>query len=99
MRPVQKTLEDFDKIDRYAELLHSPEVAKALCEAKQTLISMYEDGKITYKTGGGKAGTGGVVRPNGYKEDNTPFVLSTGEYTMYIQQKVPRPKYTRNRTT
>ena len=43
-----------------------------------------EDGKITYKTGGGKAGTGGVGRPNGYKEDNTPFVLSTGEYTMYV---------------
>ena len=42
MRPVQKTLVDFNRIDRYAELLHSPEVAKALREAKQTLISMYD---------------------------------------------------------
>lgn len=43
-----------------------------------------EDGKITYKTGGGKAGTGGVGRPKGYKEDNTPTVTSSGLYTMYV---------------
>lgn len=43
-----------------------------------------EDGKVTYKTGGGKAGTGGVGRPKGYKEDNTPTVMSSGLYTMYV---------------
>ena len=43
-----------------------------------------EDGKITYKTGGGSAGTGGVGRPKAYKEDNTPTVTSSGLYTMYV---------------
>lgn len=43
-----------------------------------------EDGKITYKTGGGSAGTGGVGRPKAYKEDNTPNVTSSGLYTMYV---------------
>ena len=43
-----------------------------------------EDGKITYKTGGGSAGTGGVGRPKAYKEDNTPAVTSSGLYTMYV---------------
>ena len=43
-----------------------------------------EDGKITYKTGGGSAGTSGVGRPKAYKEDNTPTVTSSGLYTMYV---------------
>lgn len=42
-----------------------------------------DDGKVTFSTGGGKAGSG-VGRPKAYKEDNTPAVLSTGEYTMYV---------------
>lgn len=41
------------------------------------------DGKTTFTAGGGKAGSG-VGRPKAYKEDNTPAVLSTGEYTMYV---------------
>lgn len=42
------------------------------------------DGKTTFTTGGGKANSTGVGRPKAYKEDNTPAVLSTGEYTMYV---------------
>lgn len=42
------------------------------------------DGKITFTAGGGKANSSGVGRPKAYKEDNTPAVLSTGEYTMYV---------------
>lgn len=42
-----------------------------------------DDGKVTFSTGGGKAGSG-VGRPKAYKDDNTPAVLSTGEYTMYV---------------
>lgn len=42
-----------------------------------------DDGKVTFSTSGGKAGSG-VGRPKAYKEDNTPAVLSTGEYTMYV---------------
>lgn len=42
------------------------------------------DGKTTFTVGGGKANSSGVGRPKAYKEDNTPAVLSTGEYTMYV---------------
>lgn len=42
------------------------------------------DGKATFTAGGGKANSTGVGRPKAYKEDNTPAVLSTGEYTMYV---------------
>lgn len=42
------------------------------------------DGKTTFTTGGGKTNGSGVGRPKAYKEDNTPAVLSTGEYTMYV---------------
>lgn len=42
------------------------------------------DGKTTFTAGGGKANSSGVGRPKAYKEDNTPVVLSTGEYTMYV---------------
>ena len=42
------------------------------------------DGKTTFTAGGGKANGSGVGRPKAYKEDNTPAVLSTGEYTMYV---------------
>ncbi len=42
------------------------------------------DGKTTFTAGGGKANSSGVGRPKAYKEDNTPAVLSTGEYTMYV---------------
>lgn len=42
------------------------------------------DGKTTFTTGGGKANSTGIGRPKAYKEDNTPAVLSTGEYTMYV---------------
>ena len=52
-----------------------------------------ENGKITYKTGGGSAGTGGVGRPKAYKEDNTPTVTSSGLYTMYVH-----PTFIRNST-
>lgn len=45
MRPVQKTLVDFDKIDSYVrslELLHNRQAAKLLKTTKADILSIYD---------------------------------------------------------
>lgn len=45
MRPVQKTLVDFDKIDSYAktvEMLRNKQAAKDLRQVKQDIIATYD---------------------------------------------------------
>lgn len=51
MRPVQKTLVDFDKIDGYArtvEFLHNKQVATDLRNVKKDILAVYDKQASNY---------------------------------------------------